>query len=589
MTALLVARAIHYAAATQVFGGLLFALAIAPASAVGRFPAAFQRTFCSVLLGSAVLALLSWLAWVLFVVHDITGSPGMSIDPDALRRLLFSTAFGRLWLLRLGLWVALLAMLASTRRGGMDARPLLWTATIVAAMAIASLAGSGHAAAQTGAARPIALVSDGAHLLAAGAWLGALLPFALALAVITAPAPLHALARRFSMVGIAAVGVLVASGILNSVYLVGSWPRLLGTPYGHWLLLKLALLTVMLMLAGANRRATPSLALASNRAAPARRRIARNSWIEATLGAAVLAVVAVLGVSTPGTHEQPRWPLSFRLDFSAGMPIVVDAYPTTFVEPPVPYTAAALAHGLQLYEHHCVACHGHDGHGNGAAAATLSPAPADLAAGHVLAHAPGDLFWWISHGIAGTAMPAFTGTLNEQERWELVHLLRAIADAHLLDVSPTAAAVAAPAFTYQLDAEPQATVPDTARAAATLIVLYTLPNSSRRLAELREATSRLHAAGLRVVALTLDAQVPSATAPDAPASVAPEVSTAYRLLVDNPQHDTTHVEFVVDRDGWLRARWIAPESESVDGLIRLVKTLPPAHPGMAAPTHARHS
>jgi len=35
----------------------------------------------------------------------------------------------------------------------------------------------------------------------------------------------------------------------------------------------------------------------------------------------------------------------------------------------------------------------------------LNPTPADLTAAHVDDHTEGDLFWWLTHGIAGTAMP----------------------------------------------------------------------------------------------------------------------------------------------------------------------------------------
>ncbi|HZP87895.1 MAG TPA: CopD family protein [Burkholderiales bacterium] len=587
MTALIVARAVHYAAAVQLFGGLLFVLSILPARMADRLPR-FQRWLRSLLLGSAVVALVSWLAWLVFVVDDITGSSGAAIDPHAVMRMLSATAFGHVWLLRAALYVLVLAMLASTRAMIARGRIYLLAAAIVAGVAIASLAGSGHAAAQTDWAKPIAIGSDALHLLGAGAWLGALLPFAFALFATTSPAAAERVARRFSAMGIAAVVVIIASGILDSTYLVASWPGLLGTPYGHWLLVKLALLACMLMLAAANRRGTPSLGLGNGAAAQANRRIARNASIEAAFGAGVLAIVAVLGASTPAAHEQPYWPLPFRLVFGDGMPTVVRAYPTSFVEPPVRYTATAIAQGLRLYERHCVSCHGLDGHGDGVAAATLTPHPADFTSAHVLAHTPGDLFWWISHGIEGTAMPGFAATLDEQQRWELVHVLRTMADAHQLDASPTAAAIAAPAFTYQIDDQPQATVPQVHPVAATLIVLYTLPSSARRLAELAEASHEMQSNRIRIVALSLAAGEGSGNPQADAASASPDVITAYRLLTNSPHHAVTHVEFLVDKDGWLRARWIASASPSIDALIRLVNTLPQVRSGMGAAAHAHH-
>jgi copper resistance protein D len=46
---------------------------------------------------------------------------------------------------------------------------------------------------------------------------------------------------RFSVMGYVAVAVLIASGLINSWYLVGSFAALLGTLYGRPLLVKLSL------------------------------------------------------------------------------------------------------------------------------------------------------------------------------------------------------------------------------------------------------------------------------------------------------------------------------------------------------------
>jgi len=48
---------------------------------------------------------------------------------------------------------------------------------------------------------------------------------------------------------------------------------------------------------------------------------------------------------------------------------------------------------------------------------------AHFASGHV--HPDGRLFFWISEGIGGTAMPAFKDRLSETERWDVVNFLKA--------------------------------------------------------------------------------------------------------------------------------------------------------------------
>jgi copper resistance protein D len=65
----------------------------------------------------------------------------------------------------------------------------------------------------------------------------------------------HRALERFSGVGTVLVGTLVATGLINSWFLVGpeNVEGLLGTDYGLLLALKLALFAGMLALAGANR------------------------------------------------------------------------------------------------------------------------------------------------------------------------------------------------------------------------------------------------------------------------------------------------------------------------------------------------
>jgi putative copper resistance protein D len=49
--------------------------------------------------------------------------------------------------------------------------------------------------------------------------------------------------------------------------------------------------------------------------------------------------------------------------------------------------------------------------------------PADLTSLHTADHTPGDLFWWVTHGL-GLAMPAFGDHLSVAERWDLVNFVR---------------------------------------------------------------------------------------------------------------------------------------------------------------------
>ena len=92
----------------------------------------------------------------------------------------------------------------------------------------------------------------------------------------------------------------------------------------------------------------------------------------------------------------------------------------------MPDTPEAIAAGKALYQKNCAVCHGPQGLGDGPAAFTLTPRPFNLQL-HVPQHAPGEIYYWISDGVASTPMPAWKDQLSETERWELIRYLQALA------------------------------------------------------------------------------------------------------------------------------------------------------------------
>ena len=90
---------------------------------------------------------------------------------------------------------------------------------------------------------------------------------------------------------------------------------------------------------------------------------------------------------------------------------------------PMPANAASLDQGRQLFKQNCIVCHGAEGRGDGPAAASLKPQPADLAfmAGH---HPDGDLAWKIANGRG--AMPAWKGRLSDDQIWLLVNYIKTL-------------------------------------------------------------------------------------------------------------------------------------------------------------------
>ena len=108
--------------------------------------------------------------------------------------------------------------------------------------------------------------------------------------------------------------------------------------------------------------------------------------------------------------------------------VLVDAYPTSYTMNPLPPDPVVVAQGAALFGTHCAPCHGPTGRGDGPAASGLDGPAADLTADHVDDHTDGDIFWWLTHGMAGTAMPGFEGTLSDSERWQLIRFVRSLRD-----------------------------------------------------------------------------------------------------------------------------------------------------------------
>lgn len=148
----------------------------------------------------------------------------------------------------------------------------------------------------------------------------------------------------------------------------------------------------------------------------------------------LLSALAVFMLWASQRRRLPLWsaPVGLVL-FACGAAlclrvVLVDAYPTSYVANPLPPQQTVVEHGAALFRTHCMPCHGPAGRGDGPAAAALDAPPADLTAEHVDDHTDGDIFWWLTYGMAGTAMPGFEHTLSDTERWQLIRFVRSLKD-----------------------------------------------------------------------------------------------------------------------------------------------------------------
>jgi putative copper export protein/mono/diheme cytochrome c family protein/peroxiredoxin len=581
----------------------------------------------------ALVAITSGIASLLQQSATLEGRAGAAFELRSVWRLALETQAGQVWLGRHGLLLLLTVFLVLP---GDLSRTLDWIAArgealLLSLTAIGLVGASSHAAALVpGAATAIAI--DTVHLLAAGVWVGGLLPLALLLRAATAPEGADArpyavlTARRFSPVALGCVLVLAVSGFGTAIREIGSIPGLVGTAHGQLLCAKLGIIVVIVALARVNRaRLIPALSgPAPTVGRPAMQRLSRAVMIEAGLAAALLALVAAMTLTPPARHQQPTWPFSFRLSAAAlsdaptlrarvliasqiavlggvailsslgfrrqrwpiftagvalsvlaagvGLPsLTVDAYPTTYRRPGVPYQASAIASGAALYREHCSGCHGRWGAGDGPRVRDLSHPPRDLRGRHLADHPAGDLFWWITRGIPARGMPAFGDRLADEERWEVVNFIRALqvsADARNLEprVRPERPRLPAPDFSFAVGPAAPQSLKDY-RGRIVLLVFYTLPGSKPRLAQLAQAYPVLGFLGVEVIA------VPVGASPDAIRELGADPPMLFPVVTDGAVDvietyglfsGGSHTEFLIDRQGYLRARWTIAPGNAVD-------------------------
>jgi putative copper resistance protein D len=640
---LVAARFLHFAAAILLTGVFAFECLVAR-PALRRAGAAPTSSLALDWLAwaSLVLAIGSGAVWLVEVAAGMSGKPvGAALSRGAVAIVLTRTQFGQDWLLRFALAVLLGFCLLGRRRAS---AAIGWMALVLAAAMLASLAWAGHGASTPGAAGDLHLAADFLHLLAAGLWLGTLPPLILFLAElrrIGGPdwvAVAVMATRRYSTLAIASVTILLAGGLVNTWFLAGTVPALVGTGYGRLLLTKIGLFVAMLMVAAVNLlRLTPRLA----RGGAVLRTVGRlrtNAGIETALGLGVVAVVSVLGTVPPGLHTEPGWPLPFRFDVSvltsgsqvllaflgliicvgivasvvaaaAGhyrraaaccaalvvclmvgwfplRPAIEPAYPTSFYTPAEPYDAASIFRGAAVYADNCALCHGATGRGDGPAAAGLPIRPADLTEPHIFAHSAGDLFWWVGHGMDEGVMPGFAKVLSRNQRWDVVNFIRArAAGALAMRVGPevrAAAALEVPDFAFE-SAGVQQTLRQTLEKGPVLLVLFTPPAPLARLRELA-------AARLRVIAVGLSPASEASPEEGLPlvVGVSPEVIAALALF--RADDDGGETELLLDRAGGIRARWTRNMPDGLaapDALVVQAEHI--ARIAVAAPTHAGHT
>lgn len=268
---------------------LLFGLAL-----FGLYSFNALLRFRPLLRGMAVTGALLSVAGLVLMTRAMSGETQLAALWPHLQMMLLETDVGLAWALRM------------TALAIVVIRPSLWPASLAGAIALASLAWSGHGAMDEGWLRFWHFLSDILHLLAAGAWLGALLALVLMVSGRIGDTRLRLIAdavKRFEWVGALIVLTVSVTGVMNYLFIVG--PRLDGVlfgTYGQLLTIKVLAFAVMLVLAALNRfHLGPSLqqSLRDGQHLIAANALRRSVVMELALALLIVALVAWLGTLSP--------------------------------------------------------------------------------------------------------------------------------------------------------------------------------------------------------------------------------------------------------------------------------------------------
>jgi copper transport protein len=221
--------------------------------------------------------------------------------------------------------------------------PFMAPAVLGLLVVIAGSFGTHGAASQAYPA--VGLLAEGLHLLAIAAWIGGLVAIVLVRRYVAGPGARslgpRAL-RRFSRLAGYSVAVVLGTGTLLGVLLVGSWDALLGTGYGWVVLAKVSLFAPMVALGAYNRSRLKEKAPDDPPEPKAVSRVARNVMAEAAIGAVVLALAALLTSLSPASAVPPG-PQAFLL-VSTTQGLTFDFNVTPYPRTPGVYTFVVLVY-----------------------------------------------------------------------------------------------------------------------------------------------------------------------------------------------------------------------------------------------------
>lgn len=261
--------------------------------------------FLPLLATSAATGLLLSVVSIVQMAKAMSGVAEWGEAMPHVEMMIAETELGTAWLIRMAALVAAAVVIAFNPRWPLAS---LLVVSLLAGVALATLAWTGHGAMDEGSRRFWHFSADILHLWASSGWFGALVAFALLLrpSKLETRASVQILSRTltgFERAGAVIVVLIVFTGVMNYLLIVG--PQITGlaqSTYGLLLLGKLGLFVVMIGLASANRfLLSPALEQAVHQGdyTRAARSIRYSMALELGSAILVLGLIAWLGTLSP--------------------------------------------------------------------------------------------------------------------------------------------------------------------------------------------------------------------------------------------------------------------------------------------------
>ena len=259
----------------------------------------------------------------------LSGNSAFAPDLEVLRSVAFESGWGRLWSYRLVAATGIGILLFVARRMSTpitdtgdddddhadepDQGSLIGDSIVAQIAAVLGLvflgliATSSHNAASPADIKLFAITTDFAHLVASMVWLGGIVYLAISIPIFirelgsnNASDLLNTAIPRFQVLGILSAGILVTTGLFSS-YMQVTIPAATATPYGWFLVGKLALIVPLFVFAGYN-----GFRLAKRFGTGGEKRLGRSLIVESAMAVMILIAVGWLASLEPARQYAGR-------------------------------------------------------------------------------------------------------------------------------------------------------------------------------------------------------------------------------------------------------------------------------------------